>query len=171
MIVKTPLKELYNMEFDDNYVIAVKDSWHKHEFADKHKIQNYFNAGMLLINNKKWKEDDITMKLVKNTLLFKNEIFYGDQDILNYTFNKKVKNVSSIYNMQSFSHLFEETKSLSDDEIENLLVPTIIHYTNREKPWNTYRCIHPYALEYFYYNKIANDICKFRKKSKKGNIN
>lgn len=167
MIVRMPLQDLYNIDFDDNYVIAVKDGWYKHPFADKHKIKNYFNAGMLLINNKKWKEDNIAAKLVKNTILLKDEIPYGDQDVLNYTFNKKIKLASIRYNTQSFSFLFEDTKNLSDEEIEDLLSPVIVHYTNREKPWNSDKCIHPYSLEYFTYCRLANKICKFRKKPRK----
>ena len=54
------------------------------------------------MNLKKWKEDNITEKLFKNTydLHEKGILKWQDQDVLNYTFNNKVKFILPRFNLQ-----------------------------------------------------------------------
>ncbi|MCX4276034.1 MAG: glycosyltransferase family 8 protein [Candidatus Gastranaerophilales bacterium] len=156
IVVNAPLDEFYNMDFEDNYAVVVEDMF---TVAKEDKIRldvdTYFNAGVMLINNKKWIEDDITNKLFENTSKLINLIRWVDQDILNYTFNKKIKLVHPKYNCQTW--VFKEVLSdvYSDKELEEgFSNPVIIHYSSDTKPWNGGRV--PYASEYFKYLKMTS---------------
>ena len=91
------------------------------------KDNKYINAGVLLINVKKIKED-YSIEKINNFISDKKEILImQDQDIINKLFYKKIKIFSNIYNYQ--------INSYSDDKINNKAV--LIHYSDSLKPWNS----------------------------------
>ena len=165
-IVLRSLNDLYNMNFENNYLIAVKDSWfiEQNPFYKKYYIGKPFNAGVLLINNKKWWKDDISAKLFEATNLLKNDLQHEDQDVLNYLFKDKVKFVDISYNLQTFSLATEKFEGNSTREIQHYIFePVIVHYTGKDKPWTTSECMHPYASQYFKFKAFS----PFKKNIKK----
>ena len=165
-IVLRSLNDLYNMNFENNYLIAVKDSWfiEQNPFYKKYYIGKPFNAGVLLINNKKWWKDNISAKLFEATNLLKNDLQHEDQDVLNYLFKDKVKFVDISYNLQTFSLATEKFEGNSTREIQHYIFePVIVHYTGKDKPWTTSECMHPYASQYFKFKAFS----PFKKNIKK----
>ena len=53
MVVHQSIESLFQTDFDENYIIAVQDGWNK----------NIFNAGMMMVNVRQWKIDDICQNL------------------------------------------------------------------------------------------------------------
>lgn len=138
MVVRKSLSELWETELGDNYAAAVQEFYYDAANRMQIKVPTVFNAGMLLLNNKKLVEDNIADKLFENTDKFKDKIVYVDQDILNYTFNNKVVWVSPIYNAQI--DLWRPgtcVKSIYSPEAiwwaKN--DPVIVHYNGPNKPW------------------------------------
>ena len=163
IVVNTSLEHLYNMDFDESLAVAVKDSFYPSDFAQKYGIKDYFNAGVLLINARKWRENGITKKLFDATENLGNtgELEHEDQDVLNYVLNEKVKFVSTRWNCQSFSFSFNTAKT-KQDMFDIIFGPFIVHYTAQGKPWYP-ESLHPYAFKYFEYKKLT----PYRKNIKK----
>lgn len=86
----------------------------------------YINAGVLLINFKKYKKD-YSIEQINNFIEKYNErLIMQDQDIINKMFYKKIKLLPGKYNYQINSYLD------SDIDKNNIL----IHYSDSLKPWN-----------------------------------
>lgn len=145
MIVQGDLSSLYATELGDNYVAAVKDmrgmvSGHHHI---RNNLVSYFNAGMMLLNLKKMRNENISEKLI-DYKLHKDQGFFMSQDALNCTFGIKVKYLSPVYNYMG-PNLEKYTKdeiiefyNISEAEYEQVVNnATIIHLTNKKKPWKT----------------------------------
>lgn len=72
------------------------------ELEVKSISQGYLNAGFLLINLKRWEEEDISaqaIQLLKNNRL-KNKFPFLDQDVLNILLTNKVIYLNKKYNTQ-----------------------------------------------------------------------
>ncbi len=141
IIVNGSLSEFWNVDLDDTYCAVVEDinAYFKDKNANRLGLNKYFNAGVMLINNRKCVEENIFEKLVLNIkeLEDKNLLVFGDQDVLNYTFKDNIKLVSPKYNLQQnpVPEYFET--SYSQEELEEAQnSPVIIHYNGVYKPWN-----------------------------------
>lgn len=94
----------------------------------------YFNSGVLLIDLKKFRDENITQRLVSLTIEYKDILIYPDQDILNIFFDDNFKILDYSYNyitchtkwiMENYP---EEASYFSD-------TAKIIHFAG-PKPWN-----------------------------------
>ena len=143
MIIKKDLTELYDIDLGNNYAAVVKDfagqSIEKHNIKINHK--DYFNSGMMLLNLKKMREDNMSDKLLE---IKKNETFghFMDQDTLNVGFEERIIYLSPTYNLMLANLKYDVNDivnfyDITKEEFENIkLNPTIIHLTNKLKPWN-----------------------------------
>ena len=135
LIADEDITELYNINIDDFYMGAVADQapltencWAKR--LDLAKNYRYVNTGVILVNLKKWREENIEDKLFENVIKYANLLQFPDQDILNITLQDKVKNISHIYNaMPVQNYLVEKEKKEAFDN------PVIIHWAGFMKPW------------------------------------
>lgn len=141
MIVTEALDELFSTDLQNFYAGAVEE---KGAFQAKNlqlKSQQYFNAGMLLINLKELKNYDLLQKAAKYYSKNKDKIVSHDQDILNGLWDTKIKFLEQKYNVPSF--------------VKNFRNPTIIHYTGFvKKPWRIY-CRHPQKNEWLKYSQLT----------------
>ncbi len=144
-LVQQDLSELYNTDISKEYVGAVKDGLmyqhpeHIEEIGLKER-NFYFNSGIMLLNLEKIRKENIIRKAI---IYFNthNEIF-GDQDVLNVVFGKKIKPISYRYNCNStffeekdanfLSSFWGEHISESDKEVYDNA--TILHFAGH-KPW------------------------------------
>ena len=165
IIVRCSLKDLYNTDLGENYIAASEDlGWPDSISLLKKKldVENYFNAGVVLYDLKKCRENKIFQQLLQNhiNLFNSNKITYLDQCVLNYTFNNKVKLIDKRYNVIWAKAHAELKKALKK--------PYIVHYTSLRKPWNM-SFQHKYAREYFKYLKYSTFteakglICAYKK--------
>ena len=160
LIVEDSLNLLWNTDLKDNYVGAVEEFWPgaKNYYKENFDIDRSFNAGVLLINHKKWIEDNIVGKLFFNTEIInlqgKNK--WVDQDVLNYTFKDRWLMLNPIYNLQSSCFMHKNATSYSDKKI-NIAIqyPSIIHYTGGGKPWLVSGCNHRLWQRYWEYIKFT----------------
>lgn len=154
IIVKKDLSELYNHNIENFYAGATRD-YKAEESRQRLELNSsdgfYFNAGVMLINLKKWREDNLTNKFFEfiNTSLAK--ITWVDQDVLNCCLYGKVLELNQTYNAKYFDSPddnFQENTFFSS-ALNN---PTVIHYLACIKPWHKH-CNHPLKSEYFDYLK------------------
>ncbi|MCJ8210412.1 glycosyltransferase family 8 protein [Mucilaginibacter sp. RS28] len=95
MIVLGNIRELWDIDLGDHIVAAVQDpgiktlgcSWgggvRNWEELGYHSEDLYLNAGLLLINYKKWVEFDVCNKALDAAVKYQKYIVYGDQYCLN----------------------------------------------------------------------------------------
>lgn len=155
VVVLKDLRDLYN-QIDDSFMLSgVKAAvfyWPKNELKKKAKelmidrFDSYVNAGVMVMNLSLMRELNINRKI--KTLLnhgWKNQ----DQDILNSACYGYIKILPPQYNSMTkywndnfnnyYSDRFPYLKfCYSESEWKEACEdPVIIHYADKEKPWNT----------------------------------
>ena len=167
MLILKDLKELYNIDLKNKYAAVVKDMAGTLEegHAKRLKHKDYFNSGMMLLNLKKMREDNLSEKLL-DYKLHKDIKHFMDQDSLNYVFKENVIYVSPIYNNMAPNQLNYSDKEISDfyDIKFNLTLDNtvILHLTNYRKVWD-YEDVWGRALWMKYYNEYLAKIDEITK--------
>lgn len=145
ILVLNDLSELYNTDLNNKYAGVVKDmaGTVAEGHAKRLNHQDYFNSGMMLLNLEKMRQDNIAERLL-DYKLYKDIKHFMDQDCLNYVFQENVIYVSPMYNwMASNQTEFTDEKikdfyKLKQYDLDNIRKKTtVLHLTNRKKPWNS----------------------------------
>lgn len=145
IIVQGDLSEFFNIDISDKYAAVVKDTLCvlNREYIDNIGINNkfYFNSGVMLLNLRKMREDNITEKLIDYRLNVKQQ--FMDQDAFNAVIGHNVKYVSykwnflnyylSVMNRQNLSEFFETNFDKPFWKIYDSVV--ILHIGGKEKCW------------------------------------
>lgn len=110
----------------------------------------YFNAGVLIVDLKKWKEQNISNEIMEYLKTNKEYVNFHDQDGLNAILWDKWYRIDYSWNVitdffEDFDFCSKEIGINKNYEIINF--PKIIHYTGRNKPWKV-ECNHKYKEEY-----------------------
>ena len=123
-VVNTSLKDLFETDFSDNIIAGVLDARVKHK--TKWKNSKYINAGMVVFDLEKIRNGKIEQKFAEYTKNNPEKIETGDQDIINYTLEGRIKILPDEWNVQvsGFASRTSFTKH-----------PKIIHYIGYYKPW------------------------------------
>ncbi len=161
IIVLRDLSPMFDTNLDEYVIGAINDATgidcnmhSKHEIPETHL---YFNAGILLINRKKWIEENVTEKTLNYIKSNLEKCQFHDQDALNATiFNRRLK-LPPIWNNQ-IALYFLPKQTLSEiygpDYIEALRKPAIVHFNGIEKPWHS-ESGHPFRSKFDKYVKLS----------------
>jgi len=126
------------------YIFAVDHKYDENELLRLREIgfkgDKYFNAGIMYINLKKWRNDNIAKVLIDNATKYNEHLVWWDQDVLNITFDKEWGELDFKFN------------AFGLDKKNDTQVFRIIHYTGSSKPWH-FRNNHPYKHLYWKYLK------------------
>lgn len=105
----------------------------------------YFNAGVLLVDLKQWREEGIQEQLVAFHREKGGCLFANDQDTLNGVLKGRIRPLMPRYNFftnyRYFSYkelvsLSETYKSVPEEELKIAKAhPAIVHYMGDERPW------------------------------------
>lgn len=143
IVVINSLKELYNMDFKDNYFIAtthVKKAIHKfHEVRLNMSSDNaYVNTGVLLINLNALRKTNIEKEVINFVNKNKYKLMLPDQDILSALYGDKVLLVDAlIYNLGERGYNLYNLNNKNKIDLEWIRKNSaIIHYYGRNKPWH-----------------------------------
>lgn len=167
-IVNCDLAELFNIDLADNYVAGVKAvGYHTPDGNKNHckqtglpDINQYINAGVLLLNLKLIRENNLTPVLCEEV---KNNYSSQDQDVINKVFYNKIKHLPFKYNVMTYdiSHNANRLNIVFTPESINEAKnnPLIIHYADKIKPWHNKSEIFAdfwwkYAKESCFYTRI-----------------
>ncbi len=99
--------------------------------------ENYFNAGVLVINVEQFHKYGIGAKGLQ--MLVERRYLCQDQDVLNILCQGKVRFLDGRWNVE-WEYLTENGKEMYVDEVrkgyeKNLCNPFIVHFTSPVKPW------------------------------------
>ena len=125
LLVTKNLDELFATDLQDYPLAAVRDFGGRAYFG-----QEIFNAGVLLINNDLWKQEEMTQRLIDLTNEWHDKVDQADQSILNMLFEHKWLELDFDYN-----HIVIH-KQFTDYQLPvGQNYPGIIHYLSHRKPW------------------------------------
>lgn len=156
-LVVDSLKELWETDISYYECAAVVDAGptYINMFLDLPEDETHFNAGLLLINLEKWRENNLEKKFLDFIIKNNGEVFHNDQGVINVICRNKIlklppkcnilspffevsyENVLKFYNLDSYY-----SKELVEDAVNN---PVFIHLTQfvNGRPWFTNATNHP----------------------------
>lgn len=167
-LIVNSYKELWKIDISNYYCAGVLDGINTavKEYLGFKKEETYINAGFLLVNLKKWREENIEEKFIKFMAENQNRFYQHDQGVINNVFKNNILIVEPKYNLQIYFQTLDYnlarkftcmtteyyTKDIVDNCREN---PVFLHFCgpNYDRPW--FNKDHPYA-ELFkeYANKV-----------------
>lgn len=148
-IVNNSLKELIDTDISDYYAAGVVDGFsHRQiEYLGLDKKRMYVNSGVLLINVKKWKNDEVCKMLVEYVNSFERKLIYPDQDAFNAVCGKSLLRLPLKYNFFLIMNLDYVDEYLQKEDtpyvrneimeamVDNYAGTVVFHFTGK-KPWN-----------------------------------
>lgn len=153
LVVRHDIAPLWRTELGDNVLGGVRNPFFvRHGDLEMPPGADYFNAGVLLMNLKRWRELDGTARLIRFIERHHDHLWAHDQDALNAVFCGQIRELAPFWNFQT-AMLWSEPDglSLSYPQYRALLAdPGIVHYTTPSKPWH-FSNLHPYKETYFQY--------------------
>jgi lipopolysaccharide biosynthesis glycosyltransferase len=163
IIVNEELTELFNTDLKDKYLAAAVEEGLMPQADDQRKRlmlkddTDYFNAGTMLINLEKWRNDNIKAKIIDFVNKYPYRIIYADQDLLNAIAAGDYIQLHPKYNVQWPNFYERRFKSpFSDDEFrKSKESPAIIHFIGPNKPWHILNR-HPFKNLYWKYLNMLN---------------
>lgn len=163
VIIRHPLDDFWNTVIDGYAVGCVMEQEidnieHYNRLMYSHDY-GYFNAGVLLVNLKYWREHNLTKLFMNYVETYPQRILYNDQDVLNGVLHKETLYVSPTYNAQIGFFWKKEKKrycvSKYGKEIEEIVKdPYILHFSTGFKPW-FHSCQHPMRNEFLKYRNMT----------------
>jgi lipopolysaccharide biosynthesis glycosyltransferase len=146
------LAELWRSDLGGCAIGAVIDGYQAYEpFAERWGLDRdgvYFNAGVLLIDLEKVREERAFTKAMAFQAEHNFDLQFDDQDALNWVFWKRWQPLSVAWNVQApqasyfLERYFDPQRRLGDQK------PMIVHYTGPEKPWKR-DGYHPWSWLYW----------------------
>ncbi|MBW3021171.1 glycosyltransferase [Candidatus Woesearchaeota archaeon] len=166
MIVRGDLSELYKIPIENFSICAVPESHKNLKYVSSDwALKNYktlkipennkmFNAGLLYVNLEKWRNTNITPKLLDYAYKNQEILKFCDQDVLNAIFWNDWKQLSYSWNFTT-SCLFNDLENSPFKNLKELKEAkrraNIFHFTSGYKPWH--KDGHDFSLEYYKYTK------------------
>ena len=123
VVVNSSLKTLFNIDLGSNPFGGVRD-------INKRMLKknpNYINSGVLVMDLKNMREQNIEELLLNWTKEHFDTIKTGDQQIINDALKGRIKIVNDEWNVQSSNFTNRSSYTLN---------PKVIHYVARKKPWH-----------------------------------
>lgn len=164
-IVDGSFIELSKLDIEEYYCAGVLDAGPQYinSFLNLPDDNDHFNAGFLLINLKKWREDNLEDKFLDYIIKNDGEVFHNDQGVINVICKDKILKIDPKYNLLSpffevdYSDVLKwyGMKNYYSREIvgEALKNPVFIHLTQfvYGRPWFTNAKNHPLKKLFDYY--------------------
>lgn len=132
LIVNQSLGSLFEIELYEHLLAA---AW------DTDGIS--FNAGVMLINNKKWRQEKLKERLIEQSIVTIREVeegrfenFNGDQTILNQVCSNQWLELDKEFNLQ-VGHDVTAFYNKWNNYFSELVPSSIIHFVSYRKPWTT----------------------------------
>ncbi|HBL14337.1 MAG TPA: glycosyltransferase family 8 protein [Cyanobacteria bacterium UBA11162] len=163
LIILEDLAKVWNLELDNHYILAAQDTTVPY-ISSPDGLANYkqlgiseqakyFNSGVLAINLKKWREDNIADQAIKYVEENKQYIRWWDQDALNAVLVGKWGELDLRWNQMPnvYGDSFWQDPYFKHYHYDDLVShPYIIHFATQLKPWR-FECQHPAKDTFFYY--------------------
>ena len=151
MVIHSDITELYSTNLDGNIIGAVQ-SYEEPQIGmrDESSVEYYqeigyrkdtpmFNAGLLLIDLKKWISNDTSAKVVKSCREAGDRVKLADQDGLNIVLHNKWKRLDKRWNV---CYCIGFDRKVNRRRLIKEINPLITHYVGSTDPMDPH-CRHP----------------------------
>lgn len=176
-------KELYDIELSEDYLFAaVRDLWpvEYNSVIGLKRDELYFQSGIMLINLKKWREEQCENKILNHINTLSNYYALHDQDILNICFRGNIQTLPVKFGMVyllraynarqilEFSGKDEEHYYKEKEINEAKKKPYVIHFSGDffGRPWIYPKACADSRMWYSYYKLTPWDERFLREKYK-----
>lgn len=145
VIVNADISELYEIDMGENWIAAARGvgfpgwagkdpkklKWYRDQGITE--ITDYFNAGIMVIDAKAFRANNLFPKLLAKTLAFS---YFKDQDALNIVCRGRIHYLDLKWNaVVSYSR--ERSHDPDGAQFAQALADAkILHFNSRDKPWN-----------------------------------
>jgi lipopolysaccharide biosynthesis glycosyltransferase len=150
LIVRSQLQDLWENDINGYSGGAILENREE----NNNQTDNYFSSGVMLINLKYWRENNIGGRTQNFIHKFPEKCKIVDQDALNYILKNNIKCLPFKYNIMCFAYHKDEFIKIKGLKLNELhmarLNPVILHFNEPRKPWN-YGCTMMYKEEFFRY--------------------
>lgn len=141
--------------FQDDPLLLRGDEFERLGLSNK---VGYFNAGVLLINLKYWRENNVEKQLLDFISNHTADIRFHDQDTLNavlasstYTLDCKWNTLTIFLTKAIYRFTSPRCKKYRSQLFEGTgKNPCVVHFVSRPKPWE-WSCSHPFKKDYYTY--------------------
>ena len=175
------IKELYDVDLKDHFLGAAPEYFAidcqmkiaRNLDIKYNKNKQFFNAGVLLINSKKWREDNIIEKLFEIQKKYNDKLTYGDQDILTKQFYEDYIELDFRFNLLGGQLVYKKdfSKEVEDKVNRAIENPVIRHFETPNKPWLTNKNFYGGFLQNFEDFWFFAEMTNFYENIKLGYIN
>lgn len=168
-LVTGDISELWNMDMGNNILAGVADCMNLKAYYKQFGLSGeefYCNAGMFLINLKKWREQRKEEKIKMLIRKQKGNVFFFEQTLMSYVCKGEIIKLHPKYNVYTLFYAFEfkniirwrkptifYSEKIVNEAINN---PSIIHFTRNfymlSRPWIV-GCTHPLTDVYVKYKE------------------
>ena len=125
LIVTKNLDNLFEIDLQEYPLAAVRDYGGRVYYG-----REMFNAGVLLINNRLWKQENMSQRLIDLTNEWHDKVDQADQSILNMLFENRWIEMEFDNNHVVIHKQFTDYELPAGQDY-----PGIIHYLSHRKPW------------------------------------
>jgi lipopolysaccharide biosynthesis glycosyltransferase len=153
IIVERDILELAGLKFGKNLAFAVQDPEVSKMRAEMIGIKegSYFNAGVMYINCKQWRDDKITKRVIDFIRKNPDKVAFADQDGLNFALNSRWGKLDRSWNLVVKYLPWIKILNFRKEELERVIKkPVVIHYASITKPWFILDR-HPLRERYWFY--------------------
>ena len=154
IIVVDDLRKLWAVDIAPNPIGAVTDCYvDPVAFAKKWGLENdkppkYFNAGILVIDLDKVREEKLFSKAAAFVAKHDRDLPFNDQDALNWSIWMRWTLLDVSWNVMRPMVILSLEKEIPLEQRLRGRAPSIVHYTGPEKPWIK-GAYHPWAWLYW----------------------
>ncbi|MDR4983681.1 glycosyltransferase family 8 protein [Bacillus cereus] len=155
-VINSSLSDLWNIDINDHYVAGVCDTVSENTKLSVNMDINdlYINSGMLLINLKRWRNENIEKKFIEFINLYDGRVFHHDQGAINGVLKGEILFLHPKYNAMTPFFTMSRNEIMNYYGIKNYYsevelreamdAPVFIHYTPAfvNRPW-VKGCKHP----------------------------
>jgi lipopolysaccharide biosynthesis glycosyltransferase len=161
VIVEGDISELWTLGIEKNYVLAVQDLINPF-VSSPFGLRNWkqlgrriddvlFNTGVVVLNAARWREENVTHRLLQYLQDHHQHVQLCDQDAMNAVFQGEWGRLDPRWNVLPYMSIAEKYSLLSRKKHEELLAQAfILHFCGPSKPWNVL-CRHPLKGRFFHY--------------------
>lgn len=151
VFVRDTLLPLWHEDISNYYVAGVPDynviyrGKFEKRFDDKFNSMEYLNSGVLLINNKKWKEENLFNLLLDFFVVKSSLLKYPDHDAINYICRKGKKILPARWNVMGY--LYKPDLFLDNPKYQEIIQERERAVIRHFHPWKK-NAFSPYRDEY-----------------------
>lgn len=170
-LVLGSLDELWNLDMDDNILAGVSDCMNLKAYRRQFRLEMghiYCNAGMYLVDLKKWREEKIFEAICNRIREQNGNVFFFEQTLMNWSCRGRIYRLEPKYNVYTLFFAFrynnllrwrKPTDFYTREEVEaGVRNPVIIHFTRNfymlSRPW-VEGCDHPLTDTYMHYKRMT----------------